>query len=471
VAEQWEATFEVATGDTHTATQTATTLEWLSGTVTLRQRAPHVFDFRLPRTTVPGQRAADFRAGRQFWLKRNGVYWFAGFMNSATLSGYDRTARAFKEIALPGWGNAYALMLDRNTQSGATGTSYAGFDVDGIISNLLDECEHGGFGSTDWFEAAGRTIYASGTSIPPVILSGKSSLEHITDLCDVDGADWRAGVNAAGAFTFEAGTSVVSDLSASITLYDGANCQIVDIQRDGSLITTSVFVACKRPQLDTRVTTAVLAGATSIALDSVAGLVGGSTAAEADQILIGVGLATEETKLVTSISGTTVSFSALANNHAADEVVKMASPGQYRFTSASSAASVYQAYHERVFVLYNDALTDPTRRAGVGAAYIAAYDHPLTTATVEIVDATLIGLMLDAGLEPGDSVSLTSPDPEVSQFYSGTTVVVQEMTLDLEPGRVKQVTLMVGDPRQTEYARFERRLAAMQAAATVAYGA
>lgn len=465
----FSAEFESYQGDTESSTQVAYPLQWTSASVTLRRRAPHTFEVRLPRNSVPAQRAIDFRAGRQFWLKRNGAHWFSGFMNSATLSGYDRVNRVFTEITLPGWGNAYALMFDRNTHiDGLTGVSYAGFDVDGIISSVLDEAEQGTGG--DWFPLAQRTIYASATALPPIVLSGKSALEQLNDLCDVDGTAWRTGTNAAGVFTIAVGTTVEVDRSSTIQLYDGGNCQIVDLQRDGSLVTSHVIVACKRPQLDTRVTNNVAAGATSVVLDSVAGLVGGTTTGEGDVVLFGVGLATEESRLVGSVSGTTVTVSALTNLHNANEVVKIALPGTYRTTQRVAAASVAQDYHERYFVLYNDALIDQTRRTGVGDAYIRAYDHPLTTATVEIVDAALISKLLDAGLEPGDRLSLTSQDGELSHFYTNTTVTVQEMTLQLEPGRVVQVTLTVGDPRQDEFTRFERRLQAMQATATVAYG-
>jgi hypothetical protein len=467
--ESFTAEFEQLSGDTESSTQFAYTLQWDSATITLRQRAPHTFEFRLPRSTVPYQHAVDFRAGRQLWVKRNGAHWFSGFMNCATLTGYNRADRAFNQISLPGWGNAYALMFDRNTHiDGFIGVSYAINDVDGLITNILDECEHGSGG--DWFPAAQRTIYASATGIPAIVLSGKSGLELINDLCDVDGASWRTGINSSGVFTIAVGTTVAVDRSSSIKLFDGANCQIVDLQRDGSLITTNVIVACKRPQLDTRVTNNVIAGATTVVLDSVAGLIGGTTAAEGDAILLGVGLATEESRLVSSISGTTVTVPALTNLHNANEVVKMALPGTYRTTQRNAAAGVAQTYHERYFVLYNDALIDQTRRTGVGDAYIRAYDHPLMTATVEIVDAALITLLLNAGLEPGDSIRLTSADAELNYFYNDTTVTVQEMTLELEPGQVKQITLTIGDPRQDEFTRFERRLQAMQATATVAYG-
>jgi hypothetical protein len=40
----------------------------------------------------------------------------------------------------------------------------------------------------------------------------------------------------------------------------------------------------------------------------------------------------------------------------------------------------------------------------------------------------------------------------------------------LEPGRVIQMTLTVGDPRQDDFARFERRLQAAQAATTTSTG-
>lgn len=466
MAETFDLYAEALSGDTESSMVGAIPLQWTSASVTLRRRAPHTFEARLLRNTVPGQRAIDFRAGRQFYIQRNGNYWFAGFMNSATLSGYDRADRAFKEIVLPGWGNAYALMLHRNTHYPFfLGADYAGFDVDGIITDILDNADHGSGG--DWFPAAQRTIYVSPTALQPIRLSGKSALEHLNDLCDIDGAAWRTGITSAGVFTIAVGTTVEVDRSSTIQLYDNANCQIVDLQRDGSLVTSTVIVASKRPSLDTRVATASIAGAASVVLDSVAGLGGGGNASEGDQLSFGVGLATEEVRTVSSISGTTVALVAptLTNAHAANEVVKVTSPGSFRVAQRAAAASVAQDYHARHVALYNDGLNDLVRRQEVGDQYLAAYDHPLTTATVEIVDAALITLMLNAGLEPGDRVSLTSADAELRHFYTGTTVTVQEMTLQLEPGRVTQVTLTVGDPRQDDFTRFERRLQSAQAAA------
>jgi hypothetical protein len=468
--ERWAISVEYLGGDTENSTQESMTLQWTSATVTLRRRAPHTFEVRLPRNDLPYQRAIDFRAGRQLWITRNGAYWFAGFMNSATLSGYDRAARAFQQIVLPGWGNAYALMLDRNViQPAFTSVTYAGFDVDGIISDILNNVNHGSGG--DWFTAGGRTIYASATTLTSVRLSSKSALEHINDLCDIDGTAWRAGVNAAGAFTFAVGTTVEQDHTTTIRLFDNANCQIVDLQRDGTLITSGVMVVSKRPAFDTRIATAVIAGANTLNLDTVAGIVAGTSSDAGDQILIGVGLATQETRLVTSISGTTVTvLTPFSNAHSLDEVVKIATPGSLRVITRTAAASVAQGYHARYWVIYNDQITDQTQRQEVGDQYLAAYDHPLTTATVEIVDATLISMILDAGVQPGDYVNLTSGDAELIHFYNLTTVKVQEMSLELEPGRVKQITLTVGDPRQDEFTRFERRLQAAHTSATSSVG-
>src|SRR5262245_38919074 len=98
--------FETASGDTESATQALGPLRWATGRVTLRRRAPHVVEFAIPRA-FGTHRPADFVAGRELRLKRDGVNWLAGFMGAASIPG----GSAGPSIVLPGWGNAYALML------------------------------------------------------------------------------------------------------------------------------------------------------------------------------------------------------------------------------------------------------------------------------------------------------------------------------------------------------------------------
>jgi hypothetical protein len=467
MAEQWDALFEILSGDTENSTQTAYPLPWTSATVTLRRRAPHTFELRLPRTTVPGQRAIDFRAGRQFWLKRNGVYWFAGFMNCATLSGYDRAAGAFRQIVLPGWGNAYAMLMNRAVQQNSGGLidiAYGLSDVDSFITALLDGVDHGTGG--DWFPVGGRTLYASATTAYWGRMTGRSALELLNWACDVEQVAWRTGVNSSGAFTIAVGTTVDRDLSSTIKLYDNANCQIVDLQRDGSQIATVVDVVNRRAPVDTRLEANASAGATSITVTSTAGF------QVNDGVNVGVGLATFDIENVTAItSGTVLAISALGSAHTRGETVKnLATAAPFRQSTRSAAASVAQAHHIHHVALYNDQMVNVTLREEYGDAYLAAYDHPLTTATVEVVDTALISVLLDQRLEPGDRISLSSSDSELVHFYNNTAVTVQEMTLELEPGRVKQVTLTVGDPRIDDLAVLDRWLSVYQQADTTARG-
>jgi hypothetical protein len=465
VAEHWSVEFEYYVGDTENSNVGGSNLMWESGTVTLRRRAPHTFEFRLPRNAIPAQRAIDFRAGRQLWIKRNGAYWFAGFMNSATVSGYDRTARAFKEIVLPGWGNAYAMMFSRGTQrDDSVDISYTGLDVDGFITALLEAVEHGSGG--DWFPVGGRTLYASGTAFEVGRLTGRTALELLNWACDTDQVAWRTGVATDGTFTIDVGTTVEQDLTGTIKLYDNANCHITDIQRDGSQIASVVSVVNRRAPVDTRLEANAAGGATSITVSSTAGFQVG------DEVNVGVGLATLDLETVTAITSSTVlAITALGSAHNRGETVKnnhVSAP--FRTSVRNAAASVAQDHHIHHVALYNDQMVNSTLREEYGDAYIAAYDHPLTTGTVEIVDAKLISLMLDAGLEPGDTVSLTSPDAELIHFYNGTGVQVQEMALEIEPGRVKQITLTVGDPRVDDLAVLDRWLAVYQQASTNARG-
>jgi hypothetical protein len=465
--EQFEAIIEVMTGDTENSTQATNTLLWDSATITLRRRAPHTFTFRLPRNDLPYQRAIDFRAGRQLWIKRNTAYWFAGFMNSAAPAGYDRTTRRFRQVILPGWGNAYALIMNRAVQSNTSSAidiSYGSFDVEDFIGLILNDIEHGSAG--DWFPLGGRNIDASGTPITWGRLTGRSALELLNWACDVVQLPWRTGVAADGTFTIAVTPGTDRDLSSTIQLYDNANCHIVDLQRDGSQIATSVSVVNRRAAVDTRLEANAAALATSITVSSTAGFEVG------DAVWVGVGLASADLEAVTAITSSTVlAISALNNAHTRGETVKNNTPTEpFRISTRGAAASVAQAYHLRRVALFNDQMTNVTLREEYGDAYLAAYDHPLTTGTVEIVDATLISTLLDAALEPGDRIWLTSSDTELIHFYNSTLVQVQEMTLELEPGRVKQLTLVVGDPRMDDLAVLDRWLAVYQSASTNARG-
>jgi hypothetical protein len=457
--------FEAYPGDTENSTQTASPLLWDSGTITLRRRAPHTFEFRLPRNTLPAQRAIDFRAGRQLWVKRNGAYWFAGFMNAATVTNYDRPSRGFASISLPGWGNAYAMMFNRGTQQNSIiDIAYGTFDVDGFITVLLNEVDHGSGG--DWFPSGGRTLYSSATSLYWGRLTGRSALELLNMACDVDQVAWRTGVASDGTFTIAVGATVDRDLSTSIRLFDTANCQIVSVERDGSQIVTSVDVVNRRAPVDTRLTASAVIGATSIPVASTVGFQVG------DDVNIGVGLATLDLETVTAVTSATVlAVTALNNNHSAGETVKNnATTSPFRITNSSAAASVAQDHHIHHVALWQDQMVNATQRQEYGDAYVAAYDHTLTTATVEVVDQALISIMLDAALEPGDQISLWSNDAELQHFFNSTAQTVQEMRLEIEPGRVRQITLTLGDPRLDDLAVLDRWLAAYQQATTTARG-
>jgi hypothetical protein len=463
--ERWAIDYEAYPGDTENSTQTAAPLQWISATVTLRRRAPHTVEIRMPRNAIPYQRANDFRAGRQLWITRNGVYWFAGFMNSASVSGYDRASRAFREIVLPGWGNAYAMLMNRGVQQNAgVDISYVGLDVDGFITTLLNGVDHGSGG--DWFPAAGRSMYASATTFPTTRLTGRSALELLNWACDIDQVAWRTGVASDGTFTIAVGATVDRNLSSTIALYDNANCQIVDVQRDGSQIVSVVDVVNRRAPVDTRLEANAAAAAVSITVSSTAGFQVG------DGVWVGVGLATADLRTVSAITSSTVlAINALPNAHNRGETVKNNTPTEpFRTSTRTAAASVAQNYHIRHVALYNDQMVNATLRQAYGDAYLAAYANPLTTATVEIVDSTLISRILDAGVEPGDRVGLSSSDSELSQFYNNSAVTVQEMQLDLEPGQVKQITLTVGDPRIDDLAVLDRWLAVYQQADTTARG-
>lgn len=461
----WAIEFEPAGGDT-TASATVTTwqsLRWERASITLRRRAPHELTITIPRTSH--HRITDFIAGREWRLSRNGVYWQTGLMNAASLPG----GRQGSALVLPAWGSARVLTLHRGThREDGVGSTYGGFDVDGLISNILDNVYHVPL-TGPWFPFSGRTIYSSSTAIPNgTYLGGRTALEQLNDLCDVDGVAWRVGITSSGAWTFTASATVEVDRSATLKLYDGANCEITDVARDGSEIIAEVLrVASKRPLVDTRLSGAHAIGATTITVDKTEGL------ADGDVVVLGVGTANEEQKTIASIvSATQLTLTAgLGSSKADNDVLKNRDPHTFRSLVRNPAASVHQAHHTQHAVLYNDAFPDTIRRQKLGDAHIAAYNHVLAQARVTTSNSALITQCLDAGLEPGDTISLTSGDQDLSLLYNNMSVKVQEMSLELEPGRVVRLDLLLGDPAQDTLALLERRLRAAQMVAVSATAA
>jgi hypothetical protein len=456
MADAWEFLAEAATGDTRDATQPLGAVRWESAEVTLRRRAPHTISVRVP--TWTHHRRSDFVARREWRLRRDGAYvpWGAGLLGAPRLL---RGAGAWTHIEVPGWGNLAVLLFKRNTPfAGSWGQDYTGNDADGIIGNQLNSADHGAGG--DWFPAAGRAIGTAATTLPIYNASGKSPLEVILDMCDVEGWALRAGIDAAGAFTIKAGPAVEQDRSASLHLIDGANCAIVAHDADDSGLVTNLLVVCRAPSLGTQLNGAHAAGATTLTVDGTAGIYAG------DALEVGDGATFEiaAVNAVTSATQLTVLLP-LAFAHADNERVRLA-PGYFRSTQRAAATGVAQAHHDHYVVLFNDQLTDPTLRGELADAHLAAYDAVLTSATVETTDAALIAAILDAGLEPGDSVKLTSYDPQLAAEYAGATVKVQEMTLSLTPGGCTRIALAVGDPLIDDLAVLERRVAAGRWAAT-----
>lgn len=457
----WTIDAEAPSGDTTSTTQTLNPVNWTSATITLRRRAPHEYAIQVPRHSH--HRLTDFVAGRELRIARNGAYtaWGAGFLDAPSLPGGSRG----EQLEVRGWGAAYILTTRRawNMQSPFGGLFGFGTDVDSVIGQMLDT-RHAADDSagTNWFTAGGRTIGASATSMVGYASIGKSPLEVINDACDVEGWSWRAGINTAGTLTFVATATADTDRSATIHCYDGANCRIIDFDQDGSRITTSVVVAARYPSITTHLNGAHGGGATSLTVDDSTGFEAG------DVVLIGEEGGTQETKTISSVGSTTsITLTAGLTNAQADNASLKPVPGRFRATNAVNAAAAQrQAHHYQTAGVFNDAMLVASVRDAYATAYLNAYDAPLKTAMIEVTDTTLIDRMLDNALHPGDSIALTSGDQDLSLVYSGTTVRVQEMTLEIEPGGARSLRLAVGDPIIDALGVMERKLAAAQAAAT-----
>jgi hypothetical protein len=332
--------------------------------------------------------------------------------------------------------------------------------VDGIISNILsNHADHGSGGN--WFTVGGRTIGTSATTIEWYKPRGRTALETINELTDIEGWAWRAGINSSGTFTFAASGTVDTDRSATIHCIDRANCRITGVTQDDSRLTTTVTIHCKTPPVRTALNGAVIAGASTITVDS-------TDEFEADDPINIDANTTIEARIIDAVtSGTVLDINigagGLAANHADNaEVVTDTQAGSTRRDGVDADASVRQTYHGHWEVLSNDQALRSNVRQELATALIDTYNAPLRSATVETTDPALIAQMLDAGLEPGDSVKLTSNHRYLSAWYAGTTVKVHEMTVELEPGGCRRIALMVGDPKLDDLGVLERMMAAMR---------
>lgn len=449
--------YETASGDTQNATQALLPLRWDRARWTLRRRAPHEVSIVVPVTAphVP----SDFVPHRELRLKRDGAYvaWGAGFMGAAQIG---LAGDEWGPIELPGYGNAAALELfTRGTcSSGFVGLDFGiGFDTDSVIDYLLDHADHGSGG--DWFPAAQRSLGAGAISLYGYSPRSRTALAIINEVTAAEGWSWRAGITAAGLFSFAASATVDTDRSASLHLIDRVNCRITAVAQDDSRILSSVTLFCRTPPIRTQLNGATLAGATSITVDSTAGM------DDQDSIVIGAG-ATSEERPIQGVTSATVldmnaGFGGLTNAYADNTEVNTVTK-YFRKDTRAAAASVAQTYHDHAETVVNDQLRQQGARQEYGDALLDTYDAVQRSATVETTDQALIAAILDAGLEPGDSVKLTSAHRYLSAWYAGTTVRVQEMALELEPGGCRKVTLQVGDPRLDDLGVLERKIASLQ---------
>lgn len=442
---------ESASGDTENSTQALNPLHWERAVWTLRRRAPHTISITVPAWShhVP----SDFVARREVRLRRDDVYvsWGAGFLGAVQLT----RAGDDWQMELPGYGNVFCLEFSRYIATSS------GFDADGLIGSLLDTNEHGSGG--DWFPSAQRTIgTAAAGTIDLYSAVGKTGVAVLNELADIEGWGWRAGINSAGTFTMTVNGTVETDRSSTIHAIDGANCRITGVTQDDSQLLSAINLYAHNPAYRSQLNGSHAAGATTITVDATAGLESG------DLVDFAVGTTGWETHAVNVVSSSTqftITGGGLLANQA-DNVNVTLRTEEFRLSSVSAAASVAQAHHQLVSYQFDDTLPVTTLRDEMAGRYQEVYDSVLRSATVETTDAALIGMMLDAGLEPGDSIKLTSQHRLLSAWYSGTTVKVHEMAIELEPGGCRRITLQVGDPRLDDLATVERMVRAGNRAAT-----
>ena len=449
--------YESPDGSTADATQPLLPLAWETATLTRRRRAPDTISIAIPRENGFGHTLLSFKAGRELRITRNGAHYWAGFMDAASPV-VNARGRA-TSITLPGWGNAYALTLNPNSLFVSTGVEFVGLRTDQIIGFALDETEHGAGG--DWFPAAGRTIDTGAYTLARLLTSGKNGLQVINEQCDMEGWEWRAGIDASGAFTFAAGAGVAVNRSTSLHL-TGAASIVTGMNRDGSVLASLAHALQRVPGVRTQLNGSTLAGATTITVDSTENMQVG------DQIFVGQGTANAEGgPSITALTATTLTMlPALGNAHADNETVEIGYETRWRSEASTENTTTRDDHHGRLVAVFDDSLQTATQRDLTAAAYRAAYDHVLTTGNVLVTDPTTIRDLLNAPVLPGDRISLTAGDRLLRDLWDGTTVVVQEMTLALGRGGCRSITLVVGDPAIDALAVLETRLRAANSAAT-----
>lgn len=446
MADQWTVEIEPASGDTTTTTQALVPLRWERAAITLRRRAPHELTITIPRTSH--HRLTDFTAFRELKVTRNGVAWLSGFQGAATAPGGEESAT----IELAGWGNAMALLFGRNTTGNFSSNTASGLTTAQIITTTLAQVDHGAAG--DWFPAANNSIAAGTITLPWYDRTSKSALEVLMEMCDLEGWEWRA---TAG-YGIQAGPSVSVNRTASLLFYSPANCRITSHSADPLALATNLGVFARIQAAKTTVTALAGGGTSTLTVESTTGFYPG------DLILIKDAAGTYEYKTINTVPSTTsmTLTSTLAGPADVGEEVSQQHPLTFKVSTSAAAAAVSQAHHVHYLNVYNDQLRNPTTRDSFATALRAIYDSVPSQVTVRVTDAALIAQCLDAGLLPGDTVSLTS----AWLPYSATSLVVQEMALELAADGPPALTLALGDPLRDGLAVLEQRTRAGQAAAT-----
>lgn len=461
---QWEIVVETSSGTTDAADATLVSLlSWLDFSITWRRRAVGSITVTIPQDG--NHHLGDFVSGRQMYVKRDGVYWWAGFINAAYLPEGDGPG----PIVLEGWNNAYGLIIGAHNHPwfGTIASNFGGFDADGVITTILDEVEH--YSGTDWFPSAQRTIgSAAAGTLTPFWSSGKSALEVINEMADIEGWSWRVGVNSSGVFTFKVGSSAVQDLTNTLHAFTPTPMtRLSGHRRDGSRIVTSVKVTQRTPNVHTQLNGAFAAGSTNLTLDSTARMEPG------DVLTFSEGAPTlQETKIINTVPTTTTLTltSGLTNNQPDNANVRTVTDNRFRTTTSVAAGTVADAHHEQSMTIYDDRLDGVTRRTQIGVANINAYNHPLETVTLVTTDSDLIDRWLAAACEPGDTIKVSSEHPELSRAYSNTTVTVQEQTLTYSTRSGPSLTAQLGDPQLDALDEITRRFGSAYATATAVGG-
>jgi hypothetical protein len=441
-------------------------------TLTVGRRGPHALAAIIPfapRGGSEGYTLDRFDAWRELRVDRAGVPFLAGFQGAAAVPGGENGAT----IALTGYGNAMALAQFWGQQPGSNQsidplyetlilTSGASASrADNAIATMLQYAIRGTtYPGTRWFPSAYYTL-ATGTYTPErLTFSGMSQLEVIQTVCDSEGWEWRAGVDASGNWTFAAGSAVNTDRTATVLLDSPGNCTIANYQPDATRLATRVTVAIRNQGPET-----VFLGAYGVGVVSVS--IGFGTG---DRYFPGAWLRLdpdgphqEDLEVAYMVGEGQINFkNPTTLTHAIGERIIYSPAYPYVREQATTAKTSEDRHHRVRKVIYNDQLRSEDARTKLATTILNASDDLLHAVAVVITDIEFAESLLTLGLYPGDTVSLTSQRLP----FTAATMQVQEMRLTLQDGGLARMELLLGDPADDALAVLERWYGGARASST-----